>query len=86
MIVEDLASANIPSLKTHLHQRTAFQAMFAYKLALHELGTSEVNGLPAAIANAVADAIGRQDVTIPLTPSRVWTLIHGEDGDAPAAT
>ena len=52
MIVEDLASASIPSLKTHLHQRTAFQAMFAYKLALHELGTSEVNGLPAAIANA----------------------------------
>ena len=56
MIVEDLAGANIPSLKTHLHQRTAFQAMFAYKLALHELGTSEVNGLPAAIANAQAFA------------------------------
>lgn len=56
MIVEDLASANIPSLKIHLHQRTAFQAMFAYKLALHELGTSEVNGLPAAIANAQAFA------------------------------
>ena len=56
MIVEDLASASIPSLKTHLHQRTAFQAMFAYKLALHELGTSEVNGLPAAIANAQAFA------------------------------
>ena len=54
MIVEDLAGANIPSLKTHLHQRTAYQAMFAYKLALHELGASEVNGLPAAIANAQA--------------------------------
>src|SRR4051795_3746455 len=56
MIVEDLASASIPSLKAHRHQRTAFQAMFAYKLALHELGTSEVNGLPAAIANAQAFA------------------------------
>jgi len=54
MIVEDLAGAKIPSLKTHLHQRTAYQAMFAYKLALHELGASEVNGLPAAIANAQA--------------------------------
>jgi chromosome partitioning protein len=54
MIVEDLAGAKIPSLKTHLHQRTAYQAMFAYKLALHELGASEVNGLPAAVANAQA--------------------------------
>src|SRR3954470_14478051 len=62
MIVEDLSSANIPSLKTHLHQRTAFQAMFAYKLALHELGTSEVNGLPAAIANAQAFAAEVSDV------------------------
>jgi len=52
--VEDLAGAKIPSLKTHLHQRTAYQAMFAYKLALHELGASEVNGLPAAVANAQA--------------------------------
>jgi chromosome partitioning protein len=54
MIVEDLAGAEIPSLKTHLHQRTAYQAMFACKLALHELGASEVNGLPAAVANAQA--------------------------------
>jgi len=54
MIVEDLAGAGVPALKTHLHQRTAFQAIFAYKLALHELPASEVNGLPAALANAHA--------------------------------
>lgn len=56
MIVEDLAAAGVPALKTHLHQRTAYQAMFAYKLALHELPASEVNGLPAANANAQAFA------------------------------
>jgi chromosome partitioning protein len=56
MIGEDLARAGIPALKTHLHQRTAYQAMFAYKLALHELKPSEVNGLPAAISNAQAFA------------------------------
>ena len=36
--------------------------MFAYKLALYELGTSEVNGLPAAIANARAFAAEVADV------------------------
>ena len=62
MIVEDLAGAGIPCLKTHLHQRTAYQAMFAYKLALHELAASEINGLPAAIANAQAFATEVADV------------------------
>ena len=62
MIVEDLAGAGISCLKTHLHQRTAYQAMFAYKLALHELAASEINGLPAAIANAQAFATEVADV------------------------
>ncbi len=56
MIVEEFAGAGVPAFKTHLHQRTAYQAMFAYKLALHELSASEVNGLPAAITNAQAFA------------------------------
>ena len=56
MIVEDLVAAGVSALKTHLHQRTAYQAMFAYKLALHELPAGEVNGLPAASANAQAFA------------------------------
>src|SRR5262249_2403880 len=29
---------------------------------------------PAAIANAVADALGRDDITLPLTLQRVWAL------------
>jgi chromosome partitioning protein len=62
MIVEDLTNAGVPALKTHLNQRTAYQAMFAYKLALHELRASEVNGLPAAVANADALANEVTDV------------------------
>ena len=31
---------------------------------------------PVCIANAVADAIGRDDVELPLTPPRVWELLH----------
>src|SRR5262249_41314212 len=31
---------------------------------------------PAAIANAVADALGREDVTLPLTLQRVWALAN----------
>lgn len=46
---------------------------------------------PAAIANAVADALGREDVTLPFTRSRVWAYANGRDPDekraaAPAAT
>jgi 2-furoyl-CoA dehydrogenase large subunit len=32
---------------------------------------------PAALANAVADALGRDDVTLPLTAPRVWELLGG---------
>jgi 2-furoyl-CoA dehydrogenase large subunit len=32
---------------------------------------------PAAIANAVADALGRDDIVLPLTLQRVWSLANG---------
>src|SRR5262249_52606170 len=31
---------------------------------------------PAAIANAVADALGREDIALPLTRQRVWALAN----------
>ena len=31
---------------------------------------------PAAIANAVADALGLEHVELPLTPARVWELMQ----------
>jgi 2-furoyl-CoA dehydrogenase large subunit len=40
---------------------------------------------PAAIANAVADALGRDDITLPLTLRRVWALANGVQPSAGAA-
>lgn len=42
------------------------------------LGEGNTMSAPVAIANAVADALGRDDVELPLTPPRVWELL----GDA----
>ncbi len=39
------------------------------------LGEGNTMSAPAAIANAVADAIGRDDIELPLTPPRVWELL-----------
>jgi len=41
-------------------------------------GVGEGNSMsvPVVIANAVADALGADDVTLPLTPARVWTMLH----------
>jgi chromosome partitioning protein len=52
LITEELRSAGIPLLRTHLHQRSAYQALFAYRRALEELDPALVNGLAAALANA----------------------------------
>jgi 2-furoyl-CoA dehydrogenase large subunit len=41
---------------------------------------------PAAMANAVADALGRDDVVLPLTLRRVWSLANGRDPQAKRAT
>ena len=40
---------------------------------------------PAAIANAVADALGRDDITLPLTLQRVWALANDVQPAARAA-
>ena len=51
--------------------------------ALGAKGIGEGNSMsaPAAIANAVADALGRDDVELPLTPPRVWALLHPDPRD-----
>ena len=38
-------------------------------------GEGNTMSVPVAIANAVADALGREDVDLPLTPGRLWELI-----------
>jgi 2-furoyl-CoA dehydrogenase large subunit len=39
------------------------------------LGEGNSMSAPAALANAVAHALGRDDVALPLTPARVWALL-----------
>ena len=48
-------------------------------------GVGEGNNMstPVCIANAVADALGRSDIRLPLTPSRVRTLIGIDEPPAP---
>ena len=53
-IVAGLAGAGLSLLSTQLHQRQAFQAMFANGSTLDELDPSEVNGIGAAQDNALA--------------------------------
>jgi len=40
------------------------------------LGEGTTMSVPAAIANAIADALGRDDVEPPFTPGRVWELLQ----------
>ncbi len=40
------------------------------------LGEGNTMSAPAAIANAVADALGIDELEVPLTPSRVWELLQ----------
>ena len=37
---------------------------------------------PAALANAVADALGRDDISLPLNLQRLWALANGKDATA----
>src|SRR5215218_2516758 len=55
-IVEELAAAGVPVLRTHLNMRAAFASLFAYRCALPELDPVLVNGIDKAIANANAFA------------------------------
>src|SRR5262249_26984615 len=40
---------------------------------------------PAALANAIADATGLDDLAPPFLPGRLWGALHGEDPDAMSA-
>ena len=40
---------------------------------------------PVCLANAVADALGADNLDLPLTPARLGALIHGPEGAPPAA-
>jgi 2-furoyl-CoA dehydrogenase large subunit len=40
------------------------------------LGEGNTMSAPAAIGNAVADALGVTEIELPLTPPRVWELLQ----------
>ena len=50
-IYQSLANAGIALMKTRLHERQAYKAIFVRRVALTELDAT-VNGLPGAIENA----------------------------------
>ena len=49
-------------------------------------GEGALNPIGAAVAAAVGRAVGSWPTELPLTPQRVWRLLHpqGEEGDARA--
>jgi len=47
------------------------------------IGEGNCMSTPVCIANAVCDALGVENVTLPLTPSKVAALIQGEEAPAP---
>jgi chromosome partitioning protein len=56
VIVEELRTASVPVLKTHLNMRAALANLFAYRCGLDELDPTLVNGVDKAIENAQAIA------------------------------
>jgi chromosome partitioning protein len=52
-IADQMRSNDLPVLGTHLYRREAYNAMFMERLSLFELDARQVNGLEAAIDNAV---------------------------------
>jgi 2-furoyl-CoA dehydrogenase large subunit len=63
---------DLPPVRTlHRSSPSPFTALGA-----KGLGEGTTMSAPVAIANAVADAIGRDDLELPLTPPRVWELLQ----------
>jgi chromosome partitioning protein len=53
-IISGLEKAGLRLMRAQLHQRQAYQAMFAHGATLDELNGSEVNGIDEAKRNAMA--------------------------------
>ncbi len=66
---------DIPGLRIgHLSSPSTVTALGA-----KGIGEGNTMSAPVCIANAVADAIGRDDLELPLTPPRVWELLNSGD-------
>lgn len=49
-------------------------------LGIKGVGELPTNGAPAAVANAVRDALGGASVALPMTPRNVWAALSGLQG------
>ena len=71
-------ACDVPNIKTeHLEVASRFNP-----LGIKGAGEAGAIGAPAAIANAVADALSPFGVSVqefPLIPNRIWELIHEKD-------
>jgi 2-furoyl-CoA dehydrogenase large subunit len=73
------AAPDIPAIRIrHRSSPSPFTALGA-----KGLGEGTTMSAPVAIANAVADAIGRDEIELPLTPPRVWELLPTPSGSEP---
>ena len=70
-ISDQMRSNDLPVMRTHLYRREAYNAMFMERLSLFELDPAKVNGLAAAVDNAIE-----------LTAEVLELLRHAETGEA----
>lgn len=50
------------------------------------VGEGNTYTTPVCIANAIADALGIEDIVLPMTPSKVSEFLHGREGEAPVGS
>ncbi len=78
-----LPTANeIPDIKIlHMESPSPFTPLGA-----KGIGEGNCMSTPVCLANAVADAIGVKEISVPMTPHKIAALLHGEETDAPDDT
>lgn len=64
-IVDALHGAELPLMKTKLHERQAYKAIFVRRLTLNELDPTQINGLTEAVRNATDLADELVDILAP---------------------
>ncbi|HET9215049.1 MAG TPA: molybdopterin cofactor-binding domain-containing protein, partial [Gaiellaceae bacterium] len=74
----DYLAATAPDLPSAKIDHVSSPSPFT-PLGAKGIGEGATMSAPAAIANAVADALGRDDVELPLTAPRVWELLQEDD-------
>lgn len=69
-IVGVLGNAELPMMRTKLHERQAYKAIFVRRLGLHELDPRQINGLDEAMKNAEDLADELVDILAPADDRR----------------